>query len=321
MFLARSGKEWRGRDAVRAKNLVRSLATIFRGKDLADDILEKVRSSVSAVQIRNPGWRPKLVAVAVGNHPASKIYLARKAEAAKHCGIVLDQLSLPDTVSQEKLLNIIREANSETSVHGVIVQLPLPAHMSEIRVCNEVLPSKDVDGFTQTSLGQLIQGQTGGMVPCTALAVSRIVHRIGGHWEGKEAVVVGRSHNVGLPIQIILGSDSTKGGLDMTTTLCHRYTPPQHLSRAVSGADLVVSAAGVPGIITRDMVKPGAVLIDVGLTRVCHGGRNIVVGDVARDVTKVASWVTPVPGGVGPCTVACLMHNTLLAATHTLDCC
>ena len=179
-----------------------------------------------------------------------------------------------------------------------------------------------------------------------------IVKKVGPHlpgqtsWRGKKAVVVGRSHNVGLPIQvknalldwvleslvqILLGSDSVKGGLDMTVTLCHRYTPPEDLADAVLASDLVVSAAGVPGIITKEMVKPGAVLVDVGLTRVCHLGKNLVVGDVHREarqvrneycvkglkllgathVPQVASLVTPVPGGVGPCTVACLMANTL----------
>ena len=178
-----------------------------------------------------------------------------------------------------------------------------------------------------------------------------IVKKAGSHlpgqtsWRGKKAVVVGRSHNVGLPIQvknvlldwvleslvqILLGSDSVKGGLDMTVTLCHRYTPPEDLADAVLASDLVVSAAGVPGIITKEMVKPGAVLVDVGLTRVCHLGKNLVVGDVHREARQVrneccvkglkllgathpqvASLVTPVPGGVGPCTVACLMANTL----------
>jgi len=167
-----------------------------------------------------------------------------------------------------------------------------------------------------------VQGEEG-LVPCTALAVREIVKRSGPQlpgqtsWRGKKAVVVGRSHNVGLPIQILLGSDAVKGGLDMTVTLCHRYTPPEDLAQAVQASDLVVSAAGVPGIITREMVKPGAVLVDVGLTRVCHLGKNLVVGDVHREARQVASLVTPVPGGVGPCTVACLMANTLRAAASS----
>merc|ERR1712083_999393 len=175
-------------------------------------------------------------------------------------------------------------------------------------------------GFTGASLGRLVQGEDG-LVPCTALAVREIVKRAllsdQTSWRGKKAVVVGRSHNVGLPIQILLGSDSAKGGLDMTVTLCHRYTPPEDLFDTVQASDLVVSAAGVPGIITSEMVKPGAVLVDVGLTRVCHLGRNLVVGDVHRDARQVASLVTPIPGGVGPCTVACLMANTLRAAASS----
>lgn len=297
---------------------VRGLATMFQGKLLAAEILAGVKQGVAAL-----GARPSLVAIAVGNHPASKIYLTRKAEAAKQCGIEYQQLAFPPSITQKDLLEVIEGLNIDPTVHGVIVQLPLPPHMSESRVCNSVLPGKDVDGFTGASLGRLVQGEDG-LVPCTALAVREIVKKAGPHlpgqtsWRGKKAVVVGRSHNVGLPIQILLGSDSVKGGLDMTVTLCHRYTPPEDLTDAVQASDLVVSAAGVPGIITKEMVKPGAVLVDVGLTRVCHLGKNLVVGDIHREARQVAALVTPVPGGVGPCTVACLMANTLRAASSTL---
>jgi 5,10-methylene-tetrahydrofolate dehydrogenase/methenyl tetrahydrofolate cyclohydrolase len=174
------------------------------------------------------------------------------------------------------------------------------------RVCNTVLPNKDVDGFTQASLGRLVQGDLSGLVPCTALAVTRIVQQLGGEsWRGRQAAVIGRSHNVGLPIQvtvaflesntlqILLGSDSAGGGLDMTTTLCHRHTPPADLARAVRAADLVVAAAGVPGIVTADMVRPGATVVDVGLSRVCHLGRDTVVGDVAKEVRQVRRSAGP----------------------------
>jgi len=184
-------------------------------------------------------------------------------------------------------------------------------------VCNAVSPGKDVDGFTQTNLGRLMQRTDAAtLVPCTALAVKKIISSLDTvNTFGGSAVVIGRSHNVGLPIQVILGADSSKGGLDMTTTLCHRHTPPAELARVLRSADLVVSAAGIPGIVHKNLVKPGCVVVDVGLNRVTDtSGHNKVVGDAHKNVREVASIVTPVPGGVGPCTVACLMYNTLQAA-------
>ena len=183
---------------------VRGLATMFQGKLLAAEILEEVKRGVVAL-----GARPSLVAIAVGNHPASKIYLTRKAEAAEQCGIEYQQLAFPPSIAQKDLIEVIEGLNTDPTVHGVIVQLPLPPHMSESLVCNSVLPDKDVDGFTGASLGKLVQGEDG-LVPCTALAVREIVKRAllsdQTSWRGKKAVVVGRSHNVGLPIQVWKGS-------------------------------------------------------------------------------------------------------------------
>jgi len=153
------------------------------------------------------------------------------------------------------------------------------------------------------------------MLPCTALAVKKMIEAEGVETYGKTAVVIGRSHNVGLPIAIILGADKLKGGFDMTTVSCHRATPQEKLSEVCRSADIIVSAAGVPGLVEASMVKPGALLIDVGLNRVkSETGRDIVIGDFNKNVTQVDCRMTPVPGGVGPCTVACLMYNTLLAA-------
>jgi len=214
------------------------------------------------------------------------------------------------------LLGIIDEINNDKTINGLIVQLPLPDHMCEVDVCNAVSSCKDVDGFTQTNLGKLMQrSDKAALVPCTALAVKKIISSLGISTFGKSAVVIGRSHNVGLPIQVILGADGSKGGLDMTTTLCHRHTPQEELARVLKTADLVVSAAGVPGIIHKNILKPGCIVVDVGLNRVTDAsGGNKVVGDAHKNVKEVASVITPVPGGVGPCTVACLMHNTLQAA-------
>jgi methylenetetrahydrofolate dehydrogenase(NAD+)/5,10-methenyltetrahydrofolate cyclohydrolase len=294
----------------------REIATMFDGHQLANKIKTEVKQELLEIQSLNSSFFPKFVAIAVGHNPASKIYLERKQEAASECRLKAKVLHLPEETSETRLLEIIQELNRDAGIHGIIVQLPLPLHLSEIKICNAVHPTKDVDGFTQTNLGKLIQNTTESTIlPCTALAVKRIVEELNLPTLGRNAVVIGRSHNVGLPISIILGADMSKGGFDMTTVSCHRATPTHQLARACLGADLIVSAAGVPGLLNKYLVKPGAVLIDVGLNRIrTAAGKNVVVGDMNKDVKEVAGVVTPVPGGVGPCTVACLMYNTLLAA-------
>lgn len=298
----------------------RTVCTIFNGSQLAQDINTQVKNEINKTRTADQNFKPKLVAIAVGNNPASQIYLAKKQEAAQFCGINFDKISLPYNSTESDLIKMISDINNDSSIDGLIVQLPLPEHMNEVKVCNSVFPSKDVDGFTQTNLGRLMQRtDQASLVPCTALAVKKIISSLGTTTFGASAVVIGRSHNVGLPIQVILGGDSSKGGFDMTTTLCHRHTPPAELARVLRSADLVVTAAGVPGIVHKNLLKPGCVVVDVGLNRVTDdSGQNKVVGDAHKNVREVASVVTPVPGGVGPCTVACLMHNTLIAAkTHS----
>jgi len=292
----------------------RTFCTLYDGVRLANLIKSQVKENIIDFQSRNEHFKPKLVAIAVGNNPASDIYLKRKEEAAEYCGLDFNKISLQENVEEVFLRDLIEKLNNEKKVSGIIVQLPLPHHMSEIEICNSVSPAKDVDGFTQTNLGKLMQnvGEENNFIPCTALAVKKIISSLDMK-APNNAVVIGRSHNVGLPIQIILGSDRCKGGFDMTVTLCHRNTPPADLITALSSADLVVSAAGVPGLLHKNIIKPGAVVIDVGLNRV-EG--NKVTGDCERSVREVAGLLTPVPGGVGPVTVACLMYNTWLAATQ-----
>jgi len=298
----------------------RNICSIFNGKELAQNIQKGVQSNIMKMKSENVNFTPKLVAIAVGKNPASEIYLEKKQEAAQVCGIGFDKVSLNHDTCEGTLLNIIREFNEDPTVNGVIVQLPLPSHMCEFTVCNSVSPIKDVDGFTQTSLGKLMQSSDKpSFVPCTALAVKNIISSLKCDTFGRNAVILGRSHNVGLPIQIILGGDGHKGGFDMTTTLCHRHTPHGEMIKVLRAADFIVSAAGVPELIQKDMVKEGCVIIDVGLSRrVDASGSNKVIGDVHRNVREVASIVTPVPGGVGPCTVACLMQNTFLAARNQM---
>lgn len=292
---------------------------MIQGKDAADKILKQVY--VDLCKLKSSGIRPKLVPVVVGTVPESRIYVERKKKAAKDLGVEFDECILPKDVGMATLLSTIDALNKDESVHGIIVQLPLPDHLDEWRVCNAVNTNKDVDGFTSRNLGRLVQGvgMDGAFVPCTPLAVLKILETsvdIG--FKGRNAVVAGRSHNVGLPIAMILQADNIKGGLDLTTTICHRYTPQEELTRAIKHADVVVAAAGVPHLIKPEMVKPGAVVIDVGINRVknTETGKAKIVGDVHPDVQHVAGWMTPVPGGVGPCTVACLLYNTVKAAAR-----
>ncbi len=313
---------------------------------MADRILEPLKEEVE--KMRYYSVRPCLATVMVGSDcAASKVYLARKRRAAEKVGVKIQETLLPRDVSRAELLRTINELNLSAAVHGVLLQLPLPepdlaAH--ELELCNAVDPRKDVDGFTARNLGAAVQRQPAlslghtAFYPCTPLAVKNILVHIaalqagGGSgidgigeeecrrtFAGRRAVVLGRSHNVGAPLCLMLLSDVSKGGFDMTTTSCHRASGADAVRDVVSQADVVVSAVGRAGLVTADMVKPGAVVVDVGLTRTSlDNGRVRVEGDVHPDVAEVASFMTPVPGGVGPCTVACLMHNVVLAAKRSM---
>lgn len=297
------------------------LATMLDGRTVSAKILGQVAKDMEFLKAK--AVRPRLVPVVVGNVPESEVYIGRKVVAAERHGLDCTVHRFPESIGERSLVGHIQTLNSDPTVHGIIVQLPLPNHLSEQNVCNAVDVAKDVDGFTTRNLGALVQGlsnTTGhSFIPCTPLAVLKILQTsVDIPFKGLNAVVAGRSHNVGLPIAVILAADAIKGGLDLTTTLCHRYTPPEELACAVRRADVVVAAAGVPNLITKDMVKPGACVIDVGINRMgkaAQDGKKVkIVGDVSPDVAEVAGWMTPVPGGVGPCTVACLMYNTVMAA-------
>jgi len=298
------------------KMFAKNIATLIKGTDLANKIKLQVRNELINIRKAKPEFEPQFVAIAIGNNPASSIYLQRKQEAASFCGLKSKVSHFEETITQKSLIDVINRTNQDPSVHGIIVQLPLPNHLCETTICNAVHPDKDVDGFTQTNLGKLMQKMSErNMIPCTALAVKKILESEGIETYGRTAVVIGRSHNVGLPIAIILGADKEKGGFDMTTISCHRATPSETLASVCRSADVIVSAAGVPDLVDKSMVKPGACLIDVGLNRVkSETGKDIVRGDFNKNVSQVDCKLTPVPGGVGPCTVAFLMYNTLLAA-------
>lgn len=253
-------------------------------------------------------------------------------------------IHLDESITQQELIKEINHLNADGTVDGILVQLPLVKHMNEHEVCQTIAPNKDVDGFHLENLGSLTLNSSG-IVPATALAVKELIIRSNIETFGRNAVVVGRSKHVGLPIALLLHADGKgtefyeyynfirtykipeykvltvnhlvdkTGALDMTTTICHRHTPHTELEKHTKLADLVVVAAGIPGLITKDMIKPGACVIDVGITRVKAGDGYKLVGDVDfENVKEVAGHITPVPGGVGPMTVAMLMKNTISVA-------
>ncbi|XP_013384761.1 bifunctional methylenetetrahydrofolate dehydrogenase/cyclohydrolase, mitochondrial-like [Lingula anatina] len=307
------------------ENIIQNVGTqakIINGNVLAKQIKLEIRDEVQE-WVAAGNKRPHLTAIIVGDDPASHTYVRNKMKATEFTGISSETIRLPDTVSQPELLKRIHELNECSDVDGILVQLPVPKHISERAVCNAVCPEKDVDGFNIINIGRLCSDLKA-LVPATAAGVMEMIKRSGIETFGKNAVVCGRSKNVGLPIAVLLHADGigeTKAG-DATTTICHRYTPPDDLRRHLAAADILVVATGIPHLIKGDMVKEGVAVIDVGITRIKdpETGKAKLVGDVDFEaVSEKASFITPVPGGVGPMTVAMLMKNTLLAAKKEID--
>jgi methylenetetrahydrofolate dehydrogenase (NADP+) / methenyltetrahydrofolate cyclohydrolase len=273
------------------------MAVLMEGPRLAG----RIRAEV-AEEVRELG-RLRLVTLQVGEDPASTIYLRRKHEAAEEAGIDSDDRKLPERLSQDELLGIVADLNADDAVTGILVQLPLPPQIDEARIIRAVAPVKDVDGFHPFNAGQLYLGRPT-LVPATPLGIMALLaeHRV--PLEGAEAVVVGRSDIVGKPIAHLLLQANA------TVTICHSRTAD--LPRHTLEADVLVVAVGSPEIVTQDMVKQGAAVVDVGINRTDDG----IVGDVAPDAADVAAFVTPVPGGVGPMTIAMLLRNTIKAARY-----
>ncbi|XP_034833286.1 bifunctional methylenetetrahydrofolate dehydrogenase/cyclohydrolase, mitochondrial isoform X1 [Maniola hyperantus] len=296
---------------------VRIMARALDGKALAKEIKDELKIKIN--NWINTGHRaPSLRCIIVGSDPASHTYVKNKIQAAIDIGIEAQTIKYDENLTEEALITAIQLLNQDKLVDGILVQLPLPNGIDERRVCNAVAPEKDVDGFHITNVGQLSLDMPT-IVPATALAVIEMLKRFKIETIGRNAVVVGRSKNVGLPIAMMLHSDRHHDsglGMDATVTICHRYTPAEQLAVHCRNADIIVTATGVPKLIKADMIKPGATVIDVGITRITdEQGKTKLVGDVDYDeVRKIAGAVTPVPGGVGPMTVAMLMHNTFQAS-------
>lgn len=293
------------------------MARVLDGKALANELNEELRVKIQN-WVNQGNKVPSLCCILVGEDPASQTYVRNKIKAALDVGITAETLKFDTTITEKELLAKIEALNKDEDVDGILVQLPLPSNMDERKVCNAVAPEKDVDGFHIINMGRLY-GDMKAIVPATPLGVIEILKRFKIETHGRNAVVIGRSKNVGLPTAMMLHSDNSHEnglGMDATVTICHRYTPPEQLVKHCREADIIVTATGIPKLIKADMVKPGATIIDVGITRVTdEEGKTKLVGDADYDeVCKIAGAVTPVPGGVGPMTVAMLMQNTFQAA-------
>ncbi len=282
------------------------MATIIDGNKIAQDIRNEVRQRALELK-EQQDIIPGLAVVLVGEDPASQVYVGRKAKACAEVGFVSREYKLPAATDEEKLLKIIHKLNKDKSIHGILVQLPLPKHISTENVIAAIDPHKDVDGFHPYNVGGLVTGMPL-FVPCTPRGIMELLARSGIDLTGKEAVVVGRSNIVGKPMAFLLLAQNS------TVTICHSRT--KDLPAVTGRADVLIAAIGKPHFIKADMVKEGAVVIDVGVNRLENGK---LAGDVAFDeVAAKASYITPVPGGVGPMTIAILMKNTLDAALATV---
>ncbi len=281
---------------------------LLDGKGLAIKIQEEIAEEVSRMDIK-----PHLAAILVGNDGASETYVAHKVKACERCGFDSTLKRFEAPISEEQLLQEIEDLNNNSQIDGFIVQLPLPKHIDEQKIVQAIAPKKDVDGFHPINFGRMAQNLPS-YIPATPYGIVQILDRYKIPTEGKHCVVLGRSNIVGMPISILLARKSNPG--NCTVTICHSRT--KDLKEEVKRADIIIAALGIPEFVTADMVKEGAVVIDVGITRVTDTSKKrgyALKGDVNfNEVASKCSYITPVPGGVGPMTVTSLLMNTLLAA-------
>ena len=288
-------------------------ATIIDGKAIAAQVRGEVAEKVSALKTK--GITPCLAVILVGENPASVSYVTGKQKALAEVGMADRSLHLPESTTEEELLKIIDDLNKDTTVHGILVQLPLPEHINEEKVLLAIDPEKDVDGFHPMNVGNLVIGKKA-FLPCTPHGIIVLLEKMGIETRGKHAVVIGRSNIVGKPVSLLLARKET----NCTVTICHTGT--KNMAEMTRQADILIAATGRPHTVTKDMVKPGAVVIDVGVNRIPDDTKKSgfrLTGDCDyADLLETASFITPVPGGVGPMTIAMLMFNTLESAENRL---
>lgn len=276
------------------------MANLIDGKQISKDIKEELKEEVASLAAQ--GRKCCLAVIQVGNDPASSVYVGNKKKACAYIGIESLAYELPEETTEEKLLGIIEKLNNDVNVHGILCQLPLPKHINEDHVIQAISPKKDVDGFHPQNVGALVIGEQG-FVSCTPAGIIQLLKRSNIEMDGKHCVVVGRSNIVGKPMSLLMLRENA------TVTICHSHT--KNLAEICKEADILIVAIGKPKFIGKEYVKDGAVVIDVGIHR---DENNKLCGDVKFDeVEPVASYITPVPGGVGPMTIAMLMHNCVEA--------
>ena len=278
------------------------MTQLIDGKKIAEKVREEITQEVLELK-KNKQITPGLAVILVGNNPASEVYVRNKVQTCEKVGMKSFHFTLPENTSEETLLQEIKKLNQQTEVHGILVQLPLPSHLNSQKIIEAIAPHKDVDGLHPYNLGRLAAGFPT-LVSCTPAGVMRLLEEINFDCNGKEAVVIGRSNIVGKPVALLLLAQNA------TVTICHSKT--KNLAEKVKQADVIVAAVGIPKFVKGAWIKPGAVVIDVGINR---GSDGKLIGDVDFEETKKhASFITPVPGGVGPMTIALLLKNTLQAA-------
>tara|TARA_B110001452_G_scaffold247805_1_gene234104 strand:- start:304 stop:1170 length:867 start_codon:yes stop_codon:yes gene_type:complete len=281
-------------------------ATRLDGKACAADLEEKLK-----LRISNCDVQPHLAVIIVGDDPASHVYVRNKIRSCERLGIKSTHVELTADASEDEVIKTIHSLNADDSLHGILIQSPLPSHMDEGSLTDLIDPRKDVDGFHPVNLGRIVQGRLDGMIPCTPAGVMEMLRWAEVEMSGKKAVVIGRSFNVGMPQALLLAAK----GADATVTIVHSRT--KDAKAECLAADIVIAAVGRPEMVMSDWIKPGAIVVDVGINRIDDSSRERgwrLAGDVHPDVGDVASLMSPVPGGVGPMTVAMLMANTVTAA-------
>lgn len=287
-------------------------AVIIDGKQIAQDVRNSVAEKVKS--LKEKGITPCLAVILVGENPASVSYVTGKRKALAEVGMEDRSIQIPESTTEKELLEIIQKLNADDSVHGILVQLPLPKHIDEDKVIMAIDPKKDVDGFHPVSVGNLMIGRPG-FLPCTPHGIIVLLQKMGIETNGKHAVVIGRSNIVGKPVSILLA----RKDVNCTVTMCHTGT--KNMTEITKQADIIVVASGHPHTLTGDMVKEGAVVIDVGVNRIPDATKKSgfrLIGDCDFDDLKdKTSFITPVPGGVGPMTIAMLMQNTLESAENS----
>lgn len=283
---------------------------IIDGKEISAQIREKVKEFGETLK-KESGRTPGLAVVLVGENPASKVYVKNKIEKTKEVGFTSIEHKLNDDVSEEELLNVVKNLNEDDKVQGILVQLPLPKHINADKVLDTIKPVKDVDGFHAENVGKLWSGLNS-LVPCTPLGCSILLKKLNPDLSGKKAIIIGRSNIVGKPMAALLL------GMNATVTVAHSRT--KNIEELVKSADIVVAAVGIPEMVKGSWIKKDAVVIDVGINRIERDGKKVLVGDVDyEECLENSSKITPVPGGVGPMTIACLLLNTLFTSYQQFD--